>query len=324
MRTIGSRTILWAFCFAIASISANAQSYPDRPVKMIVPYTAGGGTDTVARAIAKRLSDKWGQPVVVDNRPGAGTTLGAGAAAKATPDGYTLLFTDSASFVINPHIYSKLPYDPIKDLAPIALVVRLAPVLTVATNSPAKTIPDLIAYAKANPGKLSYASPGVGSYPHVAMEHLKHLTGIDILHVPYRGSTPALTDLIGGRVTMYMVSYSVFEALDRDGKVKVIAAATDKRLPKRPDLPTIAETVKDYSVNVWFGLAAPAGTPEKILDKIHDDVNGILKDPKFIKEFVEPQSYIVDVISRKEFADRIQSELQKWKELVKISKVPPR
>ncbi len=316
--------ILTSFISILASISADAGSYPDRTVKIIVPYTAGGGTDTVARAIAKQLSEKWGQPVIVDNRPGAGTTLGAGAAAKAQPDGYTLLFTDSASFVINPHIYSKLSYDPLTDLAPIALVVRLAPVLAVANNAPGKTIQQLIAYAKKNPGKLTYASPGVGSYPHVAMEHLKHLTGIEILHVPYRGSTPALADLIAGRVSMYMVSYSVFQALERDGKLKILAAATDKRLSKRPDLPTIGETVKSYDVNVWFGLAAPAGTPEPILDKIHNDVTEILKDPKFVKNFVEPQAYIIDIISRKQFTDRIKSEYKKWAELVKISNVPPR
>jgi tripartite-type tricarboxylate transporter receptor subunit TctC len=304
---------------AIAPVAAVAQTYPDQLVKVIVPYTAGGGTDTVGRAISQRLSQKWGQPVVVENRAGAGTTIGTDAVAKATPDGYTLLFTDSASFVINPHIYDKLAFDPLKDLAPIALAVRLAPVLAISNDAPGKTIPELIAYGKANPGKMTYATPGVGSYPHVAMEYFKHLAGIDILHVPYRGSTPALTDLIGGRLTMYMVTYSVFDALEREGKLKIAAAATDERLPNRPDLPTIGETVKGYSINVWFGYAAPAGTPDAILDKIHDDVAEILKTPEFIETFVKPQAYIVGTGSRKQFADQIKAEYAKWAELVKIS-----
>jgi tripartite-type tricarboxylate transporter receptor subunit TctC len=170
---------------------------------------------------------------------------------------------------------------------------------------------------------MTYATPGVGSYPHVAMEYFKHLAGIDILHVPYRGSTPALADLIGGRITMYMVTYSVFDALEREGKLKIAAAATDERLPNRPDLPTIGETVKGYGINVWFGFAAPAGTPTAVLDKIHGDVVEILKEPKFVETFIKPQAYIAGDISRKQFADQIKSEHAKWSELVRISGVPP-
>ncbi len=322
MRVVG---ILWVLSLAagLGAVPVHAQNYPDRAVKVIVPYTPGGGTDTVARAISQRLSEKWAHPVIVENRPGAGTSLGADAVAKAPSDGYTLLFTDSASFVINPHIYAKLPFDPLKDLEPIALAVRLAPVLAVANDAPGKTIAELIAFGKANPGKMTYATPGVGSYPHVAMEYFKHLAGIDILHVPYRGSTPALADLIGGRITMYMVTYSVFDALEREGKLKIAAAATDERLPNRPDLPTIGETVKGYGINVWFGFAAPAGTPTAVLDKIHGDVVEILKEPKFVETFIKPQAYIAGDISRKQFADQIKSEHAKWSELVRISGVPP-
>jgi tripartite-type tricarboxylate transporter receptor subunit TctC len=321
MRVVG---ILWVLSLAagLGAVPVHAQNYPDRAVKVIVPYTPGGGTDTVARAISQRLSEKWAHPVIVENRPGAGTSLGADAVAKAPSDGYTLLFTDSASFVINPHIYAKLPFDPLKDLEPIALAVRLAPVLAVANDAPGKTIAELIAFGKANPGKMTYATPGVGSYPHVAMEYFKHLAGIDILHVPYRGSTPALADLIGGRITMYMVTYSVFDALEREGKLKIAAAATDERLPNRPDLPTIGETVKGYGINVWFGFAAPAGTPTAVLDKIHGDVVEILKEPKFVETFIKPQAYIAGDISRKQFADQIKSEHAKWSELVRISGVP--
>ncbi len=317
------RLVAGALCLVALTVPSLAQTYPDRPVKVVVPYTAGGGTDTVARAISQRLSEKWGQPVVVENRPGAGTTLGTDAVAKAAPDGLTLLFTDSASFVINPHIYSKLSYDPLKDLEPVALAVRLAPVMAAATNAPAKTVAELVAAAKANPGKLTYASPGIGSYPHVAMEYFKHLSGTDILHVPYRGSTPALTDLIAGRLTTYMVTYSVFSALEKEGKVRIVATATEDRLPNRPDLPTIGETVKGYSINVWFGFAAPAKTPAAVLDKIHGDVAEILKQPEFIEKFVKPQAYIAGNLSRRQFSDLIKAEHAKWADLVKISGVKP-
>jgi tripartite-type tricarboxylate transporter receptor subunit TctC len=319
MRPFRCKAVLFPILVSLGSAHAIAQEYPNRPVKVVVPYTPGGGTDTVARAISQRLSEMWNQPVVVENRPGAGTSIGADAVAKSAPDGYTLLFTDSSSFVINPHIYASLPFDPLKDLEPIALAVRLAPVLAVANNAPGKTIPELIAYGKANPGKMTYASPGVGSYPHVATEYFKHLAGIDILHVPYKGSTPALTDLIGGRITMYMVTYSVFDALEKEGKLKIAAAATDERLPNRPDLPTMGETVKGYGINVWFGFAAPSRTPEAVLEKIHADVAKILREPKFIDTFVKRQAYIAGSISRKQFAEQIKAEHAKWADLVKIS-----
>ena len=313
----------WRLAFtlvvALVPLIAQAQKYPDRPVKVIVPYTAGGGTDTVARAVTQKLSEQWGQPVVVENRPGAGTSRGADAVARSTPDGYTLLFTDSASFVINPHIYANLPSDPLRDLDPISLVVHLAPVLAVANDAPAKTVAELVAYAKANPGKLTYASPGVGSYTHVAMEYFKHLSGIDLLHVPYRGTTPAMTDLLAGRVSMYMVTYSVFDAYERDGKLKIIAAATERRLPQRPDLPTIGETVPGFSIDVWFGFAAPAGTPPAILDKIHADVAAVLGQKPINDTFLAPQAYIAGDESRENFSARIKAEHGKWAELVKIS-----
>jgi len=313
------KSVAIGLALAMLWSAASAQTYPDRPVKVVVPYTPGGGTDTVARAISQRLAEKWGQPVVVENRPGAGTTIGTDFVAKAAPDGYTLLFSDSASFVINPHIYDKLPFDPLKNLEPVALAVRLAPVLATATNAPGKSVADLVSYAKANPGKLTYASPGIGSYPHVAFEYLKHLANVDILHVPYRGSTPALTDLIAGRVTMYMVTYSVFDALEKEGKVRIMAAATKERLPNRPDIPTIGESVNDYAINVWFAFAAPAGTPAPILDKVHDDVAGILRQPEFVEKFIKPQAYIAGNLSRAEFAALVKSEHAKWAELVRIS-----
>jgi tripartite-type tricarboxylate transporter receptor subunit TctC len=319
--TVSHFRILALILATACQATAQAQTFPDHVVKVIVPYTAGGGTDTVARAVSQRLSEHWGQPVIVENRAGAGTSVGSEAAAKASPDGYTLLFSDSGAFVINPHVYTKLRIDPVKDFAPVALVVRLAPVLALANTTPANSVAEFITYAKAHPGELTYASPGVGTYTHIAMEYFKHMAGIDILHVPYKGSSQAMTDLLAGRVASYMVTYSVFDAYEKAGKLKLLAAATPKRLPNRPELPTIDETVPGYSIDVWFGFAAPAGTPVAVLDKVHDDVMTVLKDPTFIEKFIKPQAYIAGDLSREQFAAQVKSDYEKWGELVQISGV---
>jgi tripartite-type tricarboxylate transporter receptor subunit TctC len=302
-------------------VSATAQDFPDHTVKVIVPYVAGGGTDSVARAVSQGLQELWGQPVVVENKSGAGTAVGSEYAAKSAADGYTLLFSDSSALVINPHVYSKLRYDPIKDFEPVALAVRLAPVLAISNDVKAKSVGEFIAYAKAHPGEMTYASPGTGTYTHIAMEYFKHMAGIEMLHVPYKGSSPAMTDLLAGRIASYMVTYSVFDQYEKDGKLKILAAATDKRLPNRPDLPTIGETVKNYSIDVWFGFAAPAGTPAAILDKIHADVTKIVNDPAFVEKFLKPQAFIAGNLSRAGFAAQVKSDFVKWGELVKIAGV---
>jgi tripartite-type tricarboxylate transporter receptor subunit TctC len=309
-----------ALLLSFMSVAA-AQNFPDHTVKVVVPYVAGGGTDSVARAVSQGLQELWGQPVVVENKSGAGTAVGSEYAAKSAADGYTLLFSDSSALVINPHVYSKLRYDPIKDFEPVALAVRLAPVLAISNDVKAKSVGEFIAYAKAHPGEITYASPGTGTYTHIAMEYFKHKAGIEMLHVPYKGSSPAMTDLLGGRIASYMVTYSVFDQYEKDGKLKILAAATDKRLPNRPDLPTIGETVKDYSIDVWFGFAAPAGTPAAILDKIHADVNRIVNDPVFVEKFIKPQAFIAGNLSRAQFAAQVKSDFAKWGELVKIAGV---
>jgi tripartite-type tricarboxylate transporter receptor subunit TctC len=298
---------------------ASAQRYPDRPVKIIVPYTAGGATDAVARALAQQLSDLWNQPVVVENKAGAGASLGADFVAKSPADGYTLLFSDSSPFVINPHVYDKLPFDPLKDLEPVALGVELSPALAISNNAPGKTLAELLDYARAHPDVLTYASPGVGNYTHVALEYLKHLAGVKIVHVPYRGTNQVMPDLLSGRVNMFLVTISVFEPYEKEGKLRVIAAATDRRLKHRPDLPTIGETVPGYGIDVWFGMAAPAGTPATVLDKINADVRQVLNEPKFNASFIVPQAYVAGNLNRREFADMIRGQYEKWRDLVRIS-----
>ncbi len=302
-----------------APFAAQAQQYPDRQVRIVVPYTAGGATDAVARAVAQQLSELWKQPVIVENKAGAGASLGADFVAKSTPDGYTLLFSDSSPFVINPHIYEKLPFDPLKDLEPVALGVRLAPALAVSNQAPGRNVSELLAHARANPDKLTYASPGVGNYTHVAFEYLKHMAGVKIVHVPYRGTNQVMPDLLSGRVDMYLVTISVFEQYEKEGKLRILALATDKRLPQRPDLPTIGETVPGYSIDVWFGMAAPAGTPVAIVDKINADVRKVLHAKSFQDSFIVPQSYQAGDLSRQQFAEMIRSQFEKWRELVKIS-----
>ena len=303
----------------VAPTTSHGQQYPERTVRIIVPYTPGGATDVVARALALQLSELWSQPVVVENKPGAGASLGADFVAKSSPDGYTLLFSDLSPYVINPHIYDKLPFDPLKDLEPVALGVQLSPALAVSNNTPGPGLKELLDHARANPDKLTYASPGVGNYTHVAFEYLKHLAGVRMVHVPYRGTNQVMPDLLSGRVDMFLVTISVFTQYEKDKQLRVIATATEKRLPERLDLPTIGETVPGYSIDVWFGLAAPAGTPSAILDKVNADTRHVLNERKFHASFIAPQAYRAGNLSRAEFSAKVRADYEKWRELVKIS-----
>jgi tripartite-type tricarboxylate transporter receptor subunit TctC len=287
---------------------------------MIVPYTTGGGTDSVARSLAQQLSKTWGQTVLVENHPGAATMIGADLVAKAAADGYTLLFSDTATFVINQHLYAKMPYRPLVDLAPIAQVVQLAPVLAISNAVPVNNLKEFIAYAKSNPGKLSYASFGSGSYPNVISEQFKRMANVDILHIPYKGSAAAVTDMIGGQLSMLMVTLSVFDQLEKAGKLKILATATGKRLSLRPDLPTISEAgVPGYLANVWFGMAATGGTPDVVLDKIHADIVKILSEPNFVDKVIKAQSFEPVITTRSEFISFLRSEELRWGQLVRDS-----
>ena len=310
------------FILFFYSALAISQSWPNKSVRMVVPYTTGGGTDSVARSLAQQLSKTWGHSVVVENHAGAATMIGADLVAKAAADGYTLLFSDTATFVINQHLYTKMPYRPLVDLAPIAQVVQLAPVLAISNAVPVNNLKEFIAYAKSNPGKLSYASFGSGSYPNVISEQLKRMANIDILHIPYKGSAAAVTDMIGGQLSMLMVTLSVFDQLEKAGKLKILATATGKRLSLRPDLPTISEAgVPGYLANVWFGLAATAGTPEAVLDKIHADIVKILSEPNFVDKVIKAQSFEPVITTRSEFISFLKNEELRWGQLVRESGV---
>lgn len=299
----------------ISSVPSAAQDFPVRTVRIVVPFTAGGANDGVARAIADRLSKKWGQSVVVENRPGGATTIGTRAVVEAPPDGHVLLFTSSTSFVVTPHT-TKLNYDPLRDLEPVLLAVSVAPAMAIGKHLPVNAVPELIAYAKANPGKLTYASAGSGTYSHVASEHFKRLAGIDMVHVPYGGTSPAITDMLGGRIDMYMVALGVFQDLEKAGKLKLAAIATPERHPERPELPTIGETLRGFGIDVWFGFSAPAKTPPGVLDKLHNDIAEVTSDPAFIKSFVRPHGFTAPKLSRAQFAERLRSDYALWGTMV--------
>lgn len=299
----------------ISAAPSFAEEFPLRNVRIVVPFTAGGANDGVARAIADRLSKKWGKSVVVENRPGGATTIGTRAVVEAPADGHVLLFTSSTSFVVTPHT-TKLNYDPLTDLEPVFLAVNVAPAMAIGKHLPVNSVPELIAYAKANPGKLTYASAGSGTYSHVAAEHFKKLAGIEMVHVPYGGTSPAITDMLGGRIDMYMVALGVFQDLEKAGKLKLAAIATPERHPDRPDLPTIGETVKGFGIDVWFGFSAPAKTPTPILDKLHNDLAEVVSDPAFINTFVRPHGFTAPKLSRAQFAERLRSDYALWGSMV--------
>jgi tripartite-type tricarboxylate transporter receptor subunit TctC len=304
-------------CAAITlfAATASAENYPNGPVKLIVPIPAGGLTDVMARIVGQRLQEIWSQPVVVENRPGGNSGVGALAVERSAADGLTLLVAPDSTFTANPALFSKLIYDP-DDFTPIAVLCRGTPMLVVHPSLPVKTVSDLVAYAKANPGKLSYGSFGIGTYAHLSMEDLKRRTGIAMEHVPYRGAAPALNGLLGNEVSVVLVNLSGVEQYAKTGQVRLIAAATEKRVPELPDLPTVAETVPGFQTAVWFGLWGPAKMPPDLLAKIHADVSKAL-DLAETKQFFKTNSLERVDLSPQAFGKLIQDDLDHWSALIR-------
>jgi tripartite-type tricarboxylate transporter receptor subunit TctC len=295
--------------------AAGAQNYPSGPVKLIVPVPAGGVTDTAGRIVAQRLTELWGQSVVVDNRPGGNYGIGAQAVAHSPADGYTLLVAPDSTFTANPALFSKLGYGP-QEFTPIMVLCRASPVLVVHPSIKANTVQELIALAKSQPGKLNYGSYGTGTYAHLSMEDFKRRTGTDIVHVPYRGAAPAATGLLAGDISMLLLNYSSIEEHAKAGKLKIIAAATEKRLAALPDLPTVAESgVPGFQTSVWFALWGPANMPPEVVAKIHADVGKVL-DLQETREFFRTQSFERVDLTPKQFEDLIQSDLKHWSALI--------
>jgi tripartite-type tricarboxylate transporter receptor subunit TctC len=306
----------------MAGLSARAwaQAYPDKPIRIVVPYPPGSGTDIVARILAQKISENWGQQVIVDNKPGAGAIVGVEAVARSTPDGYTIGIGDTGPLAINPALYSKLPYNPLTDFVPITQVANLPFVLVVHPSLPVKTVPELIALAKREPGKLNYASVGNGSAVHLASELFKQLAGIDIVHVPYKGSAPALTGLLQGEVSLMFVNLFSSLAHVKAGRLRVLAVASPKRTTMMPDLPTVAEAgLPGYAFLAWFGIIAPAGTPQPIVEKLNGEFRRVLNLPDVRDRLVNQGGTEPVGSTSAEFAELLRNDMVKWAKLVKES-----
>lgn len=263
---------------------AQAQdTYPSRTVSLIVPNSAGGGMDTVGRILAQRLAPALGQSVIVDNRPGGAENVGNNAAAKAAPDGYTLLLASNA-ITINPSLFKSLPYDAVRDLQPIGKITALALLIAVNPSAPYKTLTELIAYAKAHPNELSYGSPGVGTPHHLAMELFKNAAGLDIQHIPYKGTAPSLTDILGGNIPMIMTTVAPSEAYLRSGQLRPVATMSRTRLAQFPDVPAVSETLPGFGVDIWHGVFVPAATPPAIAAKLTSVLEGVMRDPEMVAQ----------------------------------------
>ena len=298
--------------------SAFAQSYPNRPVRMVVPLSAGGFADVPARIIAPRLSEALGQSVFVENKPGAGATIGTDFVAKAKPDGYTLLFTGTPH-VISPALYKNLPYDPLKDFASVMLVAAGPYVLVVNPQLPVKSVQELIALAKTQPGKIDYASSGNGSAQHLVSAMFASMAGIDLSHVPYKGSGPAMQDLISGQVKVSFAGIPNVMPSLRSGKLRALAVSTPKRSPDLPDVPTVAEAgVPGYDATLWLALLAPAGTPDEIVQKLYTEATRTLREPE-VQKAIAATGVEVNIIGPQELPAFLQAEADKWGKVARES-----
>jgi len=314
------RQPLLAACVLCAA-AATAADYPTRPIRIVVAYTPAGATDILARAIGQKMTESWGQSVIIENRPGAAGNIGTELAAKATPDGYTLIMGTAGTHGINPNLYRKLGWDPIKSFEPISLVAMVPNIMVVNNVLPVKSVKELIAYAKANPGKLNYGSPGVGSTAHLSMELFKSMTGADLNHIPYKGSAGVLADLMGGQIAVTMDNIPPYLPQVKAGKIRALAVSPARRSPAAPDLPTVAEAgVPGYESGAWFGLLAPAHTPKAIVDKLSAETARILKLPDVAERLSALGAEPVGSTPA-EFAALIKAENAKWAKVIKEAHV---
>jgi tripartite-type tricarboxylate transporter receptor subunit TctC len=311
---------LAALC-VVSGVAQAADGYPSRPIRMIVAYPPGGGTDQVGRVMADQLSQTLGQNVVVDNRGGATGNIGTELAARAVPDGYTLLMGNVAPNAVNVSLFKKLGFDPVRDFAPVSLVAVTPNILVTNPSIPVKTVKELIAYAKAKPGALNFPSAGVGSSSHLAGEMLKSMTGISMVHIPFKGGGPALVAVIAGEVQIMFATMPAAMPHVKSGKVKPVAVTTTKRSQAMPDLPTIAESgVKGYEASTWYGLLAPARTPQAIVTRLHGDTVKILAGPT--RQRLEVQGFEPEGGTPAEFTAYIKSEIIKWAKVIKDAGIP--
>ncbi|WMD19634.1 tripartite tricarboxylate transporter substrate binding protein [Achromobacter seleniivolatilans] len=313
------RSILASISLGVVCMGAPqaAPVYPDKPITLLIPYPPGGSADMLARPLSAELQKKWGQPVVLEYKPGAGGAIASSQLARAKPDGYTLLMV-LAAHAINPSLYPSLPYDTRKDFAPVSLVATLPMLVAAPLSTPANTIPELIAYGKSHPGKLSFASAGNGNTSHLAAEMFKNQTGTDMMHVPYKGSGPAVVALLSGEVSLMFDSISTSLPQVQAGKLKAIAVTGDRRSPLLPDVPTVAESVPGFVVNGWYGVLAPAGTPSAVVDALSRGIAEAVSVPG-VRGQLAGYGYEVVGSTAAEFSGHIDRELEAWKRAVEAS-----
>ena len=304
-----------------AAFSQDAAKYPGRPIRVIVPFAPGGGLDITTRLIGQKLTEKWGQNIVVDTRPGAATIVGTEIASNAAPDGYTLLMI-TTTFAINPGLRSKLPYDPFKDFTPITQLNSQPNVIVVAPSFAGKSVKDLIALAKSRPGEMTFASPGAGSAPHLSAEMFQRQAGVNMIHVPYKGIPPAVTDVLGGRVAMLFTTTISAAPHIKAGKLRAVAITSAKRQPSMPDVPTVGETLPGYRAEAFQGMVAPAGVPQGIVNKISAEVVRIVRLPDVAERFQLDGAEAVGS-TPKEFAAFLKAEMQKWSKVIRDAGIKP-
>lgn len=304
--------------FLLAAFTAAAQDYPAKPIKLIVPFPPAGGTDIMARVVAQKLTDtnKW--TVIVDNKPGAGGNIGVDAAAKSAPDGYTLVMGQTSNLAINPTLYKDIPYDPVKDLVPVVLVGEGPIALAVRNDSPMKTLADLVAAAKAKPGAITMASPGSGTVAHLSGVRLMQVAKVQFEHIPYKGASAAIPDLLGGNVDFYVSSVPSVQAQAAAGRMRILAVTSKRRSPIFPDVPTVAETYPGFDAVTWFGILAPAKTPAPVVARLNAEINKALKDPN-VRKSIEKEGGEVIGGTAQQFADVMKRDLAAWAVVVKAS-----
>ena len=310
-----------AACAALAPVQAGAQAYPSRPVRIVVPYPAGGTTDIIARLAAAQLTERLGQPFVVDNRAGASGAIGSAAVAQAAPDGYTLVMGTASSHGINSALHKALPYDAVRDFAPVTVVASTPNIIVVHPRVPAKTLAELLALARARPGQVNFGSTSPGGSPHMSAELLKMMAAVDMVHVPYKGASPMLTDLMGGQIQVGFDNLPSTIAFVRSGKLRALAVTTAQRWPGAPDIPTVAESgVPGYEVSGWFGLLAPAGTPRAVRDALQAAIAQSVREPAVAAQLrslgAEPVASLPE-----DFARQIRTDVDKWRGVAKATGV---
>lgn len=305
--------------FSMALPAFAQGDFPNKSLKLIVPFPPGGSTDTLARLIAQRLSDNVGQPVVIDNKPGAGGNIGMGLGTKAPPDGYTLFLTSTSTIAINPTLYQKLPFDPDRDVAPVILLAYVSNILVVNSSFPARNMSEFIAELKANPGKYNFASPGSGNSSHLAAELFKSMAGVEITHVPYKGDVPAITDLMAGQVQIMFMTSLVASTYLKDSRLRALAVAGPQRLNSMASLPTIAESgLPGFDASAWFGLSTQGAVPKELVAKLNTALNGVLQSPE-VRQRLEASAMTPGGGTPQEYGEFIGRERAKWGEVVKRS-----